>query len=222
MTTYGAAWRNAACIVFGAGVLVALVGDDVVVELTVAGSVGFTAGVFAFLVQEARADPRHRLLALVVAAGATGASFGVIGLAALDGGLALVLVSLFTVVSPPALTGYRALLRGRRRATPCPTSGAVDQTLDDRAARDLTDAELSAAWSVSAAALDRARGRGETAQQARLVASRQGYLDELERRDPAGFHRWLTSRAGLVSDPGAFSTGAGDRDREHEDDPPRG
>ena len=111
MTTFGAAWRNAALIVGGVGVMVALLGEDVVVNLTVAGCVGFTAGVFAYLVQEARADPRHELQALVVAAGVTGAGFGVIGLAALDGGLAVLLVSLFMGVSPPAVAGYRAALR---------------------------------------------------------------------------------------------------------------
>lgn len=234
MTTYGAAWRNAALIVGGVGVMVALLGDDVLVRLTVAGSVGFTAGVFAYLVQEARADPRHELQALVVAALVTGGGFGVTGLAALDGDLAVLLVALFAVASPPAVAGcgsaLRRLTRRPRRTartvpspeTPAtPTAGAVERVTEDRLASTLTDPELCAAWPASSDALDRAREHQDTVQQARLVALRQSYLDELERRDPEGFRCWLATSADPTSDPSTFLAGALDPSRGHEDEPPR-
>ena len=38
----------------------------------------------------------------------------------------------------------------------------------------------------------------------RIVALRAAYLDELERRDPTGFRRWLDSGARAASDPGRY------------------
>jgi hypothetical protein len=40
----------------------------------------------------------------------------------------------------------------------------------------------------------------------RIAALRAAYLDELERRDPAGFRRWLDSGARAASDPGRYLT----------------
>ena len=40
----------------------------------------------------------------------------------------------------------------------------------------------------------------------RIVAIRAAYLDELERRDPTGFRRWLDSGARAASDPGRYLT----------------
>ena len=94
---------------------------------------------------------------------------------------------------------------------------AVGRTTVDRPASSLTDTELCAAWPVSADQLDRARERRDTVEQTRLAALREGYLDELERRDPAGFRRWMESGARAASDPGKFighgSIGHGDDER---------
>jgi hypothetical protein len=40
----------------------------------------------------------------------------------------------------------------------------------------------------------------------RIAALRAAYLDELERRDPTGFRRWLDSGARAASDPGRYLT----------------
>jgi hypothetical protein len=40
-----------------------------------------------------------------------------------------------------------------------------------------------------------------------IVALRERLLDEIERRDPAGFTRWLETGARAGSDPGRFLTG---------------
>lgn len=39
-----------------------------------------------------------------------------------------------------------------------------------------------------------------------MVGSREHLLDELERRDPAGFHRWIHSGASARNDPGRYLT----------------
>jgi len=43
----------------------------------------------------------------------------------------------------------------------------------------------------------------------RIIALRAAYLDELERRDPTGFRRWLDSGARAASDPGRYLTSGG-------------
>jgi hypothetical protein len=40
-----------------------------------------------------------------------------------------------------------------------------------------------------------------------VARRRAEVLDELERRDPAGFARWLTSERGLHDDPATFLRG---------------
>jgi hypothetical protein len=59
-------------------------------------------------------------------------------------------------------------------------------------------AELGRAWVRSSAALSSTR---DPVARARLVSRRQQALDELERRDPDGFARWLAAGATIDSDP---------------------
>lgn len=69
---------------------------------------------------------------------------------------------------------------------------------------ELTDAELCRAWRASYVALDRLLKTPNTVQQARWIARRQQYLDELEHRNPHGFHRWLQSGARPAGDPSRY------------------
>ncbi|HEY3003584.1 MAG TPA: hypothetical protein VGJ44_14655, partial [Kribbellaceae bacterium] len=64
----------------------------------------------------------------------------------------------------------------------------------------LTDAELCAAWTQSCRDLREAGPAGAL----RYVVARQQYLDELERRDPAGLRAWLESAASPAGDPRPF------------------
>jgi hypothetical protein len=64
--------------------------------------------------------------------------------------------------------------------------------------------DLCLAWRTSFAALQRVKRGSDVRQQARLVTTRQGYLDELERRDPGGFVRWLAAGADPGSDPSKY------------------
>jgi hypothetical protein len=70
--------------------------------------------------------------------------------------------------------------------------------------RALTVEELGREWLRTSAAL--ASTRAPLARQA-LVDRRQEALDELERRDPAGFARWLAEAATVDSDPARYVTG---------------
>ena len=68
----------------------------------------------------------------------------------------------------------------------------------------LTTSELGREWLRTSAVL---AGRLDAAARESLVARREEALDELERRDPAGFARWLAAGPTLSSDPAGFVHG---------------
>jgi hypothetical protein len=84
---------------------------------------------------------------------------------------------------------------------------------------DLSTDQLCRAWRQSwLVLLD--SGLDPT-QRARMVETRRRYLDELERRDPTGFSRWLDSGARAGGDPLKFITSQLDPiDPRNGDDPP--
>lgn len=78
----------------------------------------------------------------------------------------------------------------------------------------LSDGDLCYAWRVSFLALQRLADQQNTLAQSRVVELRQLYLDEMERRNPQGFSRWLKAGARPASDPTRYllrssSTGQG-------------
>lgn len=68
----------------------------------------------------------------------------------------------------------------------------------------LSDAELCSAWRTSFITLQRHHTDADLERRAQLIHLRQHYLDELERRNPAGFHRWLYTGARPASDPSRY------------------
>jgi hypothetical protein len=68
---------------------------------------------------------------------------------------------------------------------------------------ELTTTELCHAWRASYRAMLLAR---DAADVARMAAARERYLDALQRRDPAGFERWLSTEPAAGGDPGDFVT----------------
>jgi hypothetical protein len=94
----------------------------------------------------------------------------------------------------PARTGRRSGL-----ATVVPITDA-----GGRPVRTLSVEALGREWLRTSAAL--AQTRGPLARQA-LVDRRQEALDELERRDPVGFARWLAEGATVDSDPARYVSG---------------
>jgi hypothetical protein len=95
----------------------------------------------------------------------------------------------------------RSAHTGRRSglATVVPIADA-----NGRPVRTLSVEALGREWLRTSAAL--AQTRGPLARQA-LVDRRQEALDELERRDPVGFARWLAEGATVDSDPARYVSG---------------
>jgi hypothetical protein len=75
------------------------------------------------------------------------------------------------------------------------------RSADDAAVAELPTAALGQEWLRTTAAL---AGRLDPRTRRAIVDHRQATLDELERRDPAGFARWLAEGPVPGSDPAAF------------------
>lgn len=102
-----------------------------------------------------------------------------------------------------ALTKRSKDRRRRERSGVAGPSDTLPKTSADFV-RLLTDAELCLFWRISHLALQR---HHIVAHQLKIVTSRQEYLDEMERRNPAGFARWLYSGARPGSDPTRYLHG---------------
>jgi hypothetical protein len=123
---------------------------------------------------------------------------------------ALPLVMLGVVTSPAALRR----LRRPAQSPPVPGtpggSAAVTSSADrpresPGSARTMSTGQLCEAWRDSYVALQTASSVGE---RALVVARRQSYIDEFERRDPAGLHTWLSTSACAQGNPArCFSPG---------------
>jgi hypothetical protein len=142
--------------------------------------------------------------------------FLVTGVVVLAGGAVAALVSGLAVVTGGAvwlLTTRRARHAGAR------TPGAAPVTDDGDPAPGLAAAWLShrqppvsllptsvlgSEWLQTSSAL---ACPVEPAARQEIIRRRQETLDELERRDPAGFARWLAAGAATDSDPAAFVRG---------------
>jgi hypothetical protein len=152
------------------------------------------------------------------------------GTAAIGGGLAAVLtgaagalavLGVWLVRSPrprtelsphtptPDRAGGAAPFGARPQATSWPVSGSGTRA-DAGAARlsapvtELPTAALGREWLLTTAALS---GRLEATARESIVRRRQEALDELERRDPEGFTRWLATGPAPGSDPAVFVHG---------------
>ncbi len=163
------------------------------------------AGVHLRNLQQAagRSTPSVLCDAVVVAGLATVAVCAVItGLViVLDTASGPVIIVLALLGAPPAWHRIRRASRPapavvkeqhlRRREAPGPSAAATD----------LSVAELCLAWRRSYLVLiETSYGDGHD----EVVSRRRELLDELERRDHAGFGRWIDTGARAASDPGRF------------------
>jgi hypothetical protein len=138
---------------------------------------------------------------LVVLAGGTGAAV-VIGLATVTGGVRW------------ALTTWLPRRAGARISDPGP--GTVFPALAPAPAwqppvSGLPTSDLGSEWLRTTWALSRQVGPGERQD---IIRRRQETLDELERRDPDGFARWLAGGPAAGSDPAVFVRGEPTTDRD--------
>jgi hypothetical protein len=134
--------------------------------------------------------------------------------------LVLPLVAL-AVVSSPAVA-RRVRRRGHHPPAAAdsamPTAGADPWTraadcrldLTDQTVQTLTARELCDEWRRTLATL---RSAGTTQSRVAVVAQRQLYLDEMERRSPAALHAWLASGADAAGGPDRFLVDEGPRGR---------
>ncbi|TFV63866.1 UNVERIFIED_ORG: hypothetical protein E4P37_13845 [Bacillus sp. AZ43] len=158
-------------------------------------------------------DRRSLVEAAVQAAAWTVAALlALAGVAALAGGAVALLVA---VVVAGSWLGLRALRS--RGATPRPAAPPVSAAPAEvrllptahaaepvSPARLLDTAALGREWQRTSAAL---AGHPAAIARATLARRRAELLDELERRDPAGFARWLADGPTPGSDPAAYVQG---------------
>jgi hypothetical protein len=142
----------------------------------------------------------------------------VVGLTVLAGGAGAAVISGLAVVTAAAvwqLKARRARHAGRGAPGPARLMGDGDRTpmppavLLSRSQPPvslLSTSVLGTEWLRTTAAL--ASPLEPAARQA-VIRHRQETLDELERRDPAGFARWLGAGAATESDPSIFVRGDG-------------
>jgi hypothetical protein len=147
---------------------------------------------------------RRWLRLTAVRAGAVGA--GVVAAAALLSvapHVSMVLLLLAGVTSPCVVRVVAARLadRARRRDAFRPDEAQVWSATAASAARALGDRDLCRAWCTS---FDVLQSAADDEARARIVALRQAYLDELDRRDPLGLRAWLESGARATGNPDRY------------------
>lgn len=141
---------------------------------------------------------------------ADGARWTVLGVAVIatcmvQGALGFLVLVAMVLTSPHAVRLFLGLGRGAARQPGPDDIGSVLHALDLQRAREVVDrldlAGLCWAWTHSAGLL--VEVPGARAREA-VVALRGLYLDEMERRDPAGFAAWLGSGAEAAASPARF------------------
>ncbi|WP_198597973.1 hypothetical protein [Blastococcus atacamensis] len=164
---------------------------------------GAMAGCVAAGVAREAAQPRSRSVlesALLATAATVLALLVLAGTAMLaGGGVAVLLVAL-----GGAFWGASRWLRERRTRVPEATvrsSVTLAPPMPARAVDALSTSDLAEEWLRSGSAL---QGRLTPAALQGLVARRALLLDELERRDPAGFARWMAAGPVAGADPAGF------------------
>jgi hypothetical protein len=218
---YRDGWMLVTAVTATVGVWTALQTWPLVGVLGAFVCVGFVGGSLAEAAARERGRRRLRPVAAVAALSGVSA-IAAAGLMAMSGLLGLLVVVVLTVACPQV---WSALLRRRpsRPSGPAVAQQSPEQRADTGAgtatlAADrvedpepppeappepwlLDDYALCCAWRKSYRILERPHS---PATHLRVVALRQLYLDELERRNPTGLAEWLASGARAAGDPTRF------------------
>ncbi|GAB4082520.1 hypothetical protein GCU67_11130 [Modestobacter muralis] len=151
-------------------------------------------------------DPRRAPAdtALRAAAGTVAGLLLISGCVVLAGSAVAVLAVVAVLGLLLARWGLRAARAARVDARTPATRTSLVGGDDGRWVHGLSVQELGREWVRSSAALAAAR---DPFTRQELVRRRQEALDELERRDPAGFARWLEGGATADSDPAEYVSG---------------
>ncbi len=215
MSIYRIIWWVAAAVLTASGGIVAFltVSADVLISAMIAAVLIGAGSPWLRPITLRTTPPPRTLLAIALRDGATWAAVvaGVIGLIALSGAAALPLILLMTLTSPPA----SRYCHGRVKFTQSPPCSPTSPLIHTSAVEvpllplpdcsDLSNEALCRCWRMSYAALHHDPST-PTPDALHLARTRERYLDELERRDPRGFARWLSSGARAGSDPAKFLT----------------
>lgn len=210
-------WVSAVCVLGGVGVVLTFCTVSVP---TIAGTglVGAIVGCIAYppfyRPGPPPAAPEPRALGRAAASGAA-VALALIGLLSLMGPAALLLAALvgavLAVTSPAAvrcIVRWRLLVAREQETAPEPSGGRGIERLgmgvDRQSPRELTTEQLCRAWRTSFVLLDRT---DDSEARTLLSTVRRRYLDELERRDPDGFERWMAAGARAASDPTRYISG---------------
>jgi hypothetical protein len=209
MNSYRRLWL---CWWGATGALGLLVGFGTLPVLTVIGvssAAALLVGAVAFVLLTADAD-RHRSAGQlgwqVVRCGLGGALLVVtiIATSVCAGPLAMPLLALAAVTSPWTVrSGLRLASRPRLASdddvTSPPSVDAMCMQASDwaPAVQMLTDEQLCVAWCASYTAMQSA----PVPERAALATLRHAYLEDLERRNPAGLRAWLDSGARAAGNP---------------------
>lgn len=161
---------------------------------------------------------------LVACAGTTVGIVAFAGFVAMIGAVTLLGVVLLAVTCPPAV---HVLAARAPHATPspedaapaaatCPSTPLPQPALEPvQKVEELEDSELCWRWRTSFAALQHTPS---PAGRLRLIQTRAALLNEMARRNPQGFRRWLNEGARAASDPTRYFPDPGQepRPRHHQ------
>ena len=208
---YPRAWRVTVCLLAVIGCLAASLVVPLTVDAVLFVMVAAVVGCIKFTADCADDTPASASLrsAVRLAFTVAAAVLAVCGYAAAAGASALTLLALVVATSPPVAARWY-----RPNPRPTPVSRAeptmvVPTVLDEEGPVD--DLELCRAWRRSYLSLQSAASIDE---RLRIVARRQSYLDELERRAPQQLAEWLHTGARAAGDPTRFICGDAHRDHQ--------
>ena len=191
MTRYRNCWLTATALVCTIGIYAAVLTWTTAGVLTTFAYSAVVGSALTGAVQ--REEVRRRWRQVVWRGAAIGAAVvGMLGIAFLLDGVALLVLLLVLGSSPPIVRGAVRLLRQRQGTT------RTTRTAPRGATSALSDVELCLAWCRSYAELQQPQS---PTSRLRVVQERQQYLDELERRNRAGLLAWLAAGAEPTDDP---------------------
>jgi hypothetical protein len=132
-------------------------------------------------------------------------TIAVVATCMVQGGLGFLVLVAMVLSSPQAIRVFLGMGRGARRSSGAADVASALHALDMERAREVVHrldlAGLCWAWTHSSDLLDEVP---ETPAVAAVVALRELYLDEMERRDPSGFREWIYSDVGAAASPDRF------------------
>ncbi|MFC0623302.1 PRC-barrel domain-containing protein [Kribbella deserti] len=220
MRIYRLAWWATGILLAFLGTISAVAVWSFVTALIIFGCVALltTSAVMSLaLPEEARSSDLRTSAATVLLVAV--AAVALCGVGAILGPIALSIPALLAAGSPPAVAFCLRRLQtdGRNGASPVDEpAGAADERVgavtaaqagaepspaQEAEPETMDDATLCKAWRTSYWSL---RDASPPSERAQIVAVRERYLDELERRHPAAVSRWLQAETGPCGDPGKY------------------